>query len=299
MMSTEERNWDLKAAEYVLGTVVDEERKVLDKLYEVDNDWQQRVHRWQARLNPLHESTPSVEPPGYIFAAIKARIHNEVSPLSAQVQSSAGSSSTPDHAGSATQLESVRQVASSTERLLGQRENDVSSTLETLKQWKARARYWQMATLFAVASLAGVVMFGPAYLARQLPVTDMVRTVAVLQSEKNQPLWTIMLAPATGAEQSEVVSGGVVSVTVVGEPTLSDTQSHQLWMVLPEGAGVRSVGLVPNESGETATFILPIPLEEAAEFAVSLEPFGGVPGPEHGPVVTRTFIIKTPSQTDV
>jgi len=298
-MSTEEDSWDLQAAEYVLGTLSDDERKVYDTLYKVDSDWQRRVHAWQERLNPLHDSTPPVEAPARVLSAIMAHIHNEER-LSAT--DADRSTSTPpigslptgdqqDHLDSDYQADNVsgnsRVDDSSAEPFL-------SPAL--LNQWKDRVRYWQLTTLCAVASLVGVVVLGPSYLAKRAPYNSTVGTVAVLQGEAFEPLWAISYSPTPKAITG-AASQGTVSVTVVGQPQLSVEQSHQLWMVLPDGAGVQSVGLVPNNPGETITIDLPIELSEAAEFAVSLEPLGGVPGPEHGPVVARTFIVEPATQT--
>lgn len=295
-MSIEERSWDLEAAEYVLGTLSDENRIVYDKLYEVDNDWRQRVHRWQSRLNPLHETTASVEAPESVLTAVMARINEGESSESVRAQTPSFVQSTPAKAGLPSA--GLHQDGLDGRRIDKSGQSTPTSALVTLKEWRARVRYWQLATVLAVASLVGVIVLGPDYLARSMSESVMGRTVAVLQGEQKDPLWIISYRPDTAKGLSGAGSGGLVSVTVVGDPELANDQSHQLWMVLPEGTGVRSVGLVPNIPGETATFELPVPLEEAAEFAVSLEPLGGVPGPEHGPVVTRTFIIKPASETE-
>ena len=117
-------------------------------------------------------------------------------------------------------------------------------------------------------------------------------TVAVLQNEQNVPMWAVSLRNSGNARQGESGEYGELLVTVVGEPAIDDsTQSHQMWMVLKDAEGVQSVGLLPHATGEVRRLVLPRPLSDAAELAVSLEPKGGVPGPEHGPVVTRTFVV--------
>ncbi len=305
-MSIDERNWDLAAAEYVLGVGSDEDRKVYNRLYEVDEDWQHRVHRWQSRLNPLHESTPSVKPPERVLSALMARVEREVVSESSAVapvahgvdgQSSGATEDAPvervDHVQVIPQKPDAVPVSGRVNRQAAQQVD--TAPMATLELWRERARYWQLATVMAVASLVGVVVLGPDYLARQYGQPDIGQTVAVLQGDEQQPLWAVTYAQGSARAPSEGADSqatGIVSITVVGEPILAAEQSHQLWMVLPEGGGVRSVGLVPSVSGQTATFELPLSLDEAAEFAVSLEPLGGVPGPEHGPVVTRAFIVR-------
>lgn len=297
-MSTEERNWDLEAAEYVLGTVTDETRIVYDKLYEVDSDWRRRVHRWQSRLDPLHGTTSPVQAPGHVLTAVLARIHDDHVAELARGQSHQASPGESAPAETGTTRTRLHQNAADARDLVDTAGNTASSALATLNEWRARVRYWQLATVLAMASLVGVIVLGPGYLARSMPESEGGRTVAVLQGEQNDPLWIISYQPQTEAGLSEADSEGQVSVTVVGSPEITTAQTHQLWMVLPEGSGVRSVGLVPSMPGETVKFELPIPLEDAAEFAVSLEPLGGVPGPEHGPVVTRTFIIRASSGSE-
>lgn len=291
-MSTEEQNWDLEAAEYVLGTLSAQDRKVYDALYKVDSDWQARVHNWQARLNPLHDSTPPVEPPDYILADVLERINDDLSLNDVFAQPL--DDSPPDIVSEDVQ---VIEVAEADVPVI---DSDLSSPpLAALEQLKESVVYWKMATVLALSCIAALFILGPRYLELQSPEQPLVRTVALLQGQANEPLWAVSYYPRSAQQESETGSLGLVSVTVIGEPQLTEEESHQLWMVLPENEGVRSVGLVPNEAGETATFELPIALDEAAEFAVSLEPLGGVPGPAHGPVVTRTFIIKAPAKTDI
>jgi len=257
-MSTDQNSWDLKAAEYVLGMVNDKERAVYDALYNVDSDWQIQVERWLSQLNSLHESTPAVGPPEHILPAVLARIQTDHrrAPATQSIQASA-------------------------------------TALLTPAQWLKRLRRWQFATALAVAVIVGVLVLNPLAIAPTTLSNDIIRTVAVLQGENNEPLWTVAYH-AQADDESSIES---VTITVVGEPQQTDTESHQLWMVLPDGADVQSVGLVPNKTGKTATLTLPVALKDATEFAISLEPSGAVPGPAHGPVVTRDFIIREPSQT--
>ncbi len=293
-MSIEEREWDLAAAEYVLGISSDEDRKVFDRLYQIDEDWITRVHRWESRLDPLHKSTVPVNPPAYVLTQVIARINSEktvATPITDLLDSSelllterGDDASIINQPRPATQVASTRNQGSAPSS---------SSVITSLEQWRERARYWQLATLMAVASLVGVAVLGPDYIARQYAQPDIGKTVAVLQSEELQPLWTVTYSAPS--DRGGTVSTGRVSITVVGEPQLTAEQDHQLWMVLSGEAGVQSVGLVPNVAGESITFDLPVGIEEATEFAISIESLGGVPGPAHGPVVTRAFIVKARS----
>lgn len=292
-MGTEDDDWDLQAAEYVLGALSEQDQKVYDALYRVDDEWKRRVHRWQARLDPLNTSTPSIEPPSHVLTTVMARINEELS-----IKTSSRSTAIASAQETAPLDDPKRAPADpvdSGERKAKVYDSELSrSARASLKQWKERVRYWQFATVLAIASAVGILFLTPRYLAQRLQSDDVVRTVAVLQSESDGPLWAVSYYPDPKAVTTSASSSGFVSITAVGNPQLSAQQSHQLWMVLPQGAGVQSVGLVPDRQGETVTLELPITLDEADEFAVSLEPLGGVPGPEHGPVVARTFIIKVP-----
>lgn len=262
-MSTDNEQ-ELEAANYVLGNVSDEQRRAFDLRYEQDSHWRSLVVQWRQRLDPLNATTAPVEPPAQVFFRIQREVNRQESLSRIAQQSVSESESIP-----------------------------VSSLSTPLAGWRERVRYWQLATLLAVASLVGMIIIRPELLTPPSTISGDVRTVAVLSSVNDEPLWTINYHAAASPGNSK----GVVSVSVVGEPQLTESQSHQLWMVLPEGAGVQSVGLVPNSVGETRSLELPIALMEAAEFAVSLEPLGGVPGPEHGPVVARTFIVQPPERS--
>lgn len=291
-MSTEEQDWDLQAAEYVLGTLNDQDHRVYDTLYQVDEDWQRRVNRWQVRLNPLNALTQSIEPPDHVLPVILARISDQSSLDASMLQTR-----TSDLADD-TQLTYPLSVTADdfTDEVRKPDDDRLipASASVTLGLLRERVRYWKFATAMAVASVVGILLLGPHYLEQRLPSKNTVRTVAVLQSELDGPLWAVAYNTAAQSTDSIAGSGGTISVTAVGDPQLLPEQSHQLWMVLPDAAGVRSVGLVPDRQGETVTLALPVGLSEADEFAISLEPSGGVPGPEHGPVVTRTFILQVP-----
>ena len=65
---------DLQAAEFVLGTLDADERSEVSRRLTVDRDLALAVEGWQARLSPLSEATPAVEPPIGLFKAIEARL---------------------------------------------------------------------------------------------------------------------------------------------------------------------------------------------------------------------------------
>ena len=377
-MTTSESEWDLEAAEYVLGTQSEENTRVFDVLYKVDGDWKRRVHYWQARLDPMHAATPSVQPPRRVLAKVLASIEGappEAFVKSVNIESDRAKSDLvepdfiqpvrinsdyiepdfiqpvrvdsdfteadfiesdriepdrieldriepdrieldriepdriePDRIESdriesdrieLDRIESDRiesELSANDSQSISLEEtltinttpnnpdrHPQSSISNTLEPWKERARYWKLTSLVALVAIAGLLTVGPDYLARQWQSDEAARTIAVLQNDSNAPLWLISHTP-----------DHTITVSVVGEPELSSQQSHQLWVVLPEDAGVQSVGLLPSAAGETVTLELPLSLNEVGEFVVSLEKSGGAAGVEHGPIVTRTLIIQDP-----
>ena len=74
---------DFAAAEYALGTLDASERATLAARRLREPDLDEAIRAWEARLAPLAEAAPDIEPPGDLFPAIEARIRG--APLEAQV----------------------------------------------------------------------------------------------------------------------------------------------------------------------------------------------------------------------
>ena len=65
---------DDMAAEYVLGTLRGPARQRFERLIAGDAELAWRVEAWTARLGPLAEAAPAVEPPARVWAAVERRI---------------------------------------------------------------------------------------------------------------------------------------------------------------------------------------------------------------------------------
>ena len=65
---------DFAAAEYALGTLDPSERATLAARRLREPELDQAIRAWEARLAPLAEAAPAIEPPGDYLAAIEARI---------------------------------------------------------------------------------------------------------------------------------------------------------------------------------------------------------------------------------
>jgi anti-sigma-K factor RskA len=65
---------DFAAAEYALGTLAPDERATLAARRQREPELDQAIRAWEARLSPLAETVPALEPPENYLAAIEARI---------------------------------------------------------------------------------------------------------------------------------------------------------------------------------------------------------------------------------
>jgi anti-sigma-K factor RskA len=65
---------DFAAAEYALGTLDPSERATLAARRLREPELDQAIRAWEARLAPLAEAAPAIEPPRDLLAAIEARI---------------------------------------------------------------------------------------------------------------------------------------------------------------------------------------------------------------------------------
>jgi anti-sigma-K factor RskA len=65
---------DFAAAEYALGTLDQAERATLAARRLRESDLDQAIRAWEARLAPLAEATPAIEPPRDLLPAIEGRI---------------------------------------------------------------------------------------------------------------------------------------------------------------------------------------------------------------------------------
>jgi anti-sigma-K factor RskA len=65
---------DGMAAEYVLGTLRGPARQRFERLIAGDAELARRVEAWTARLGPLAEAAPAVEPPARVWSAVGRRI---------------------------------------------------------------------------------------------------------------------------------------------------------------------------------------------------------------------------------
>lgn len=275
--------WLVEAGEYVLGTLRGPERDLFEKLLASDTDAQALVMFWESHLSEvdallLRQEQAKGTIPDSVWLSIEARI-NEY-----QRQSESADGATSD-TGVHVQRPSPREKGV----LTGQ----------VFKSLNRRMRWWQ--TIGAV-SLAGSVVMAtllltqpdflfpktPAESATSVAQANAFNVVAVLSGEDGRQLWAIV------ADETN----GVVRAIALDTPEESSSQSHQLWVVLPENQGVESIGVLPYQNGESATFTITADesienLRTSGAFAISLEPRGGTDSPAPtGPVISSREITR-------
>ncbi|UIN38511.1 anti-sigma factor [Methylobacterium oryzae] len=76
---------DLRAAEYVIGTLDAHERAELERELAIDPDAASRVRAWEGRLAPLLDAIPSVSPPPRVRAALLRSLPGSLSELPDQL----------------------------------------------------------------------------------------------------------------------------------------------------------------------------------------------------------------------
>jgi anti-sigma-K factor RskA len=76
----EDDDQDALAAEYVLGTLSDEERMHAEALFSVDPAFETAVRQWERRLGELNVMVEAVEPPAEVWDRVKTQI-GPVEPL--------------------------------------------------------------------------------------------------------------------------------------------------------------------------------------------------------------------------
>lgn len=241
MSSPDEKELELLAGEYVLGTLSEPQRRMADTLYQQNSVFRQQVVDWQQRLSPLDDTAAPIRPAPHIWPQI------------------------------ATQLS-----------FTGYHNNQHGdhSALPTQSQ----GNVWQILSGFALAAslLLGVLLW---HKTQQIPTSTPTlagfSSITIVSDDNETPSW---LVDSNGAN-------GILRITALAPPAFDSNSSYQLWLVLPEDKGVRSMGLIELEAGQSEIRELNEALPDAIAFAVSQEPFGGSPtSVPTGPVLYQGVI---------
>lgn len=74
MSKRDDREWDVIAGEFVLGTLSEREYKLYTNIYRHDVDFQERVTAWRKRFAPLDATVAPVEPDAGIWKSISREL---------------------------------------------------------------------------------------------------------------------------------------------------------------------------------------------------------------------------------
>jgi anti-sigma-K factor RskA len=289
MMFARAEDREVLAAEYVLGTLDDDERVQAQALTILDPDFAVTIKAWERRLGELSVMVASAEVPAGLFERIKAQLQSTEKIEAIWL---------PE-----TEPLPVPGAARAAAEVTGGTIAGEGDTTRRMRAWRRLALLLLLIGIAATA-LTGLRIYRPDLLppelqpqviVREVPVgsTKPAHYVAVLQKEPFAPavLATFDLARTT-----------LVVRTLVKPPA---GQSYQLWMISDQLAAPRSLGVIGKDEYLVRTTIAafePVMLYRA-RYGVSLEPEGGSPtGQPSGPMLytgrlTATTPVGFPEQS--
>ena len=253
-MSSPDRNWwNVRAGEYVLGTLDERERELFTRILRHDPDLRGDVSAWQARLAPLDASASSSAPPERVWRAIERRVQAEPHPAARMTAS-------PSAAVGPTDLDALEESLASA---------DGTARLEPVRTPPPppppRGLFVPAVAAFATAAslILGVLLHQERERLDALEASILqAEGISVILGEDGAPLWLV---------QADF-EGERVRVTALAPPPLEGEGDYQLWQVLPDEGGVAAVSLLPEDDGESRETRVPDLARTFDAFAVSLEP---------------------------
>jgi len=306
-VATDDDDQDALAAEYVLGTLSDEERTHAEALLTLDPAFEAAVRHWERRLGELNVMVEAVEPPAEVWERIKT----QVSPIDLADQIvlpdeeeffSIAEEASVDALPPAAELETPPPFEMPAdvppvlpplrpEPVRIERSADVIYLARRVKRWRG--------VTFAIGAIAALLAIyiavwqvAPDLVPLQLrPRTGQIalarspgpgraqqdRLVAVLQPGPSAPAFLLTL----DTQQRTLTVRKVSASAEAGK-------SYELWLISSRLGAPRSLGTVSND--EFTQRPLPgnydLDTLRAATYAVSLEPAGGSKsGAPTGPVL--------------
>ncbi len=228
---------------YALGALDAKEKQLLQELLEHDSDAQALLAEYQEITDLLALAVPARSAPGHLQADLRQRLAKQ-----RPVEAAPPLPAPP--------LEVVPRPATS-----------------ALRRW-----------LPLVAALA--VVFGAVLLINLLPGTAPSGEVIFTQLAARNDVIRVALVPGEDMTQLEgelvaTPDGSQAVIAVNNLPRLSENETYQLWLAMPDG--VISGGLFQGSGEGTATYIVvPItrPVSEYNGFGVSREAAGGSSFPD-------------------
>lgn len=246
---------DHLAAGYALGTLRGAARRRFERLMAGDAALRALVASWEARLNPLAETAEPAPPPAVVWRRIEAGLG-------------------PAPAGAPSRPGAPRRSAhrrSWAERLFGRPSTPVPS-MATAGMWYC-VGLWRALGLGATALAVALAL----YLGVGQPAVAPAPThIAVLAAADGAAVLVARLDSRSGR----------LAITSVALPAVAPGQALELWLLPPDGAAPRSLGLIDGASADRDLGDEDVGSLTAGALAVSLEPAGGSPtGQPTGPVL--------------
>jgi anti-sigma-K factor RskA len=290
---------DVRAAEYVLGTLDPDEREQAQSQLATDADFAGLVQKWERRLGELNVLVAPVEPPPETWDKVKALVASEapVEPVAPVAEAKPPEPEAPvvPEIPPPSRVDVPAEVPRSAEVIVLAR----------------RVRRWRRIALFAgaiAACLAALVVvrdYRPDLLPEQLRPTPIIQIVdrpvevpsprpaqyvAVLQKDNVSPAFLLTFD----------FEKHTVSVRRVGAER-QPGKSYELWLIagtsVPESLGVLGTGEFTVRPQPAAYDQVTLSL---ASYAVSLEPEGGSPtGKPTDVLYVAKLIQATPRGFDV
>jgi anti-sigma-K factor RskA len=307
---------DVRAAEYVLGTLDPDERAQAQTELAASQEFAGLVQKWERRLGELNVLVAPVEPPPETWDKIKARVASEtpVAPVVPPVEVTAPEVTAPEVTVPELTAREVKPPAAD-EQIARERapvpvaaEPPRSADVVVLAR---RVRRWRRIALFtgaiAAALIALVVVrdYRPDLLPARMQPTPVIQVVekpievpsprpaqyvAVLQQDNVSPAFLLTFD----------LERRTLSVRRVGAEQRTG-KSYELWLIADRNSGPQSLGVIGN--GEFTVRPEPTAFDQVtlslATYAVSLEPEGGSPNGKPTEVLyTGKLIQATPRGFD-
>ncbi|MDC0434709.1 anti-sigma factor [bacterium] len=268
MNSPDERWWTVRAGEFVLGTLEDNDLFLFERILAHDTSVQVEVAQWERRLAGLNETASERQPGAHVWPLIRERVRRLDGGLSStdkkhEEDSSLFKHEAIDHELAPTHKEPATEVV-----------RHISSS--------RKLRIWQ--SVAGLTTAASVVL---GFLLLQKPTAlpfSVDGLAVVLSDESGEPYFLV-----------ETDYGNLrVRVTALAPPSIDADRDLQLWQALPDQSAVRPVALLPEEPGLSTVFDVDSLIDGSDLFGVSIEPIGApTDGGPTGPVVAHgDFLLK-------
>jgi anti-sigma-K factor RskA len=297
------------AAEYVLGTLDEDERKQAESLIASDRGFQQLVAEWEGKLGELHAMVASLEPPAHLFEKIRASLNlPELNRPFVLPETSASTGVSPVAADDVAK-EAVAELAklkAANDKTASRPEADnVVALSSQLRRWRGIG---QLTTALAAGLAAFIAvqavrpdllpqgLRAPAKVERvEVQVPGPIRNaqtqlVGVLQRDTSRPAFLISVDPDTKSFIVRKVSAPI-------EPG----KSYELWIISDRLNAPRSLGVVGVDDFTTGgQQLAPFDADmiRSGTYAVTVEQEGGSPNgnPTSAPIFTGRLVPAVPQQ---